>query len=199
MPDAMRAENKLKMTTQSEKHLPNTYQDWLRRLERLQQIGSGMGKRKFPHGCWPVVEGLPPPGLSTGKVQEWLEAHPPPPAPPSARSSSLAASGFRSLGSLHDTRPLPLSQKELSILRHSIKVYGRVPMDSPEALRLERHFIKIAETSTTFRNMVFHDEKFAQKVMVGARELLNERAVRKSQAQSQARSQVRDPDAMSGA
>merc|ERR1712196_731916 len=120
----------------------------------------------------------------------WLEAHPPPPAPPSARSSSLAASGFRSLGSLHDSRPNPLSQKELSILRHLIKVYGRVAMDSPEALRLERHFIKIAEDSTTFRNMVFHDDTFAQKVMAGARDLLNERSTRKSQ--------VRDPDSTAG-
>ena len=72
---AMHHENRLKLTTMSEKHLPNTYQDWVRRSERLNQLGLGLGRKKYPYGFWPRVRRwfpisvLPyPPHPTTGAV-----------------------------------------------------------------------------------------------------------------------------------
>jgi len=56
-----------------------------------------------------------------------------------------------------------------------IKSHGQVETDSPEAQRLERHLSTCLEESSTFKTMLFHDDKFAVKVMTGARELLEQR------------------------
>ena len=96
---AMHHENRLKLTTMSEKHLPNTYQDWVRRSERLNQLGLGLGRKKYPYGFWPRVEGMPPAGLSTQESKKWLEEYNASRGSEVGSRHSLQTAGSRSLQS----------------------------------------------------------------------------------------------------
>jgi len=172
----MHHENRLKLTTMSEKHLPNTYQDWVRRSERLNQLGLGLGRKKYPYGFWPRVEGMPPAGLSTEESKKWLEEYNASRGSEVGSRHSLQTAGSRSLQSLHSSQnSAELTSKERALLRLMIKSHGQVETDSPEAQRLERHLSTCLEESSTFKTMLFHDDKFAVKVMTGARELLEQR------------------------
>ena len=89
---------------------------------------------------------------------------------------SLQTAGSRSLQSLHSSQnSAELTTKERALLRLMIKSHGQVETDSTEAQRLERHLSTCLEESSTFKTMLFHDDKFAVKVMTGARELLEQR------------------------
>ena len=89
---------------------------------------------------------------------------------------SLQTAGSRSLQSLHSSQnSAELTSKERALLRLMIKSHGQVETDSTEAQRLERHLSTCLEESSTFKTMLFHDDKFAVKVMTGARELLEQR------------------------
>jgi hypothetical protein len=184
----MHHENRLKLTTMSEKHLPNTYQDWLKRSERLQQLGLGLGRRKYPYGFWPRVEGKPPPGLSTQESEKWVEEYNASRAKSEVGSRhSLQSVGSRSLQSLHSSaNSTALTNKERGLLRVLIKSHGQVAMDDAEAKRLERHLTTCLEESSTFKTMLFYDDRFAQNVMTGARELLDQRKGRSQKGTSDA-------------
>jgi hypothetical protein len=183
----MHHENRLKLTTMSEKHLPNTYQDWCRRSERLQQLGLGLGRRKYPYGFWPRVEGQPPAGLSTEESKKWVEDYKASHASEVGSRHSLQSAGSRSLQSLHSSgNSAELTTKERALLRLLIKTHGQVQTDSPDAQRLERHLSTCLEESSTFKTMLFHDDKFAVKVMDGARELVEQRRGRSKKAASDA-------------